>query len=208
MRGTDRLRDLQQHAQAAGAARQLRFGEAHAALHRGGDFLVRIAFAVVQPEHAAGGRGQLAQCALQQRAIGGGGRRRGMVFGQVVRPDAIEFGRQPSLAPQALQGFVHRDLAQPAPERAAAIAAESIDRRPQLQHRLLQDLVRLAATAAHAQRQGEHRPFEPAIQLLERRQVPGAHAGEQGGGDVDREARSGGHLLLWMPGHGKGSQPP
>ena len=43
------------------------------------------------------------------------------------------------------------------------IATEAVDGGPHFQHRLLQHVVGLAAVAAEAQRQGEHRPFEPAI---------------------------------------------
>src|SRR3546814_17637514 len=46
--------DLQQRAQAARAAYQLRLGEARRALQQSGDLLVGLAIGVVQPQHAAG----------------------------------------------------------------------------------------------------------------------------------------------------------
>src|SRR3546814_4021017 len=50
--------DLQQRAQAARAACQLRLGEARRALHQRGDLLVGVALGVVQPQHAAGVRSE------------------------------------------------------------------------------------------------------------------------------------------------------
>src|SRR5690606_37686062 len=69
------LLDLQQRTQAAGAARQLGFGETRRALHQRGDLLVGVALGVVQPQHAAGRVGQCGQRALQRGRIRGGGRR-------------------------------------------------------------------------------------------------------------------------------------
>src|SRR5690606_10296865 len=69
------LLDLQQRTQAAGAARQLGFGETRRALHQRGDLLMGVALGVVQPQHAAGRVGQCGQRALQRGRIRGGGRR-------------------------------------------------------------------------------------------------------------------------------------
>src|SRR5690606_37227928 len=63
----------EQHAQAAGAARELRLGEAGGPVHGGGDFLVGVALGVVEPQHAPGGRGQRLQGTLEQGRVGGGG---------------------------------------------------------------------------------------------------------------------------------------
>ena len=131
------LGDLQQAAQAAGAARELRFGEAGAALHGSGDLLVGIAFGVVQPEHAAGRVRQLLQRALQQRGIRRGGWWRAVVFGERIGVHAVQLRRQPTPATQPHQRLVDRDLPQPTPERRAAIATEAVDGGPHFQHRLL-----------------------------------------------------------------------
>ena len=53
--------DMQKFAQLARTARQLGFGKGNGPAHLRGDFLVGIAFGVVQPDHAAGGVGELMQ---------------------------------------------------------------------------------------------------------------------------------------------------
>src|SRR5690606_2115269 len=78
------LLDLQQIAQAARAARQLRLGKAWRAAQGGTDLFVREAFGVIEPQHAARGGGKLQQRALQQRRISRFGRRRSQVFARVL----------------------------------------------------------------------------------------------------------------------------
>ena len=73
-----------------------------------------------------------------------------------------------------------------------AAAAELADPVEHLEHRVLQHVGGFLAVArSDAQRQREHRPLEPAVELLERRRLAGARAGEQGVGHVDGEGRSG-----------------
>ena len=75
---------LEQLAQAAAAARELRFGKAGRAIHQRGNLVMGVALGVVQPQHAPGGVRQRVQRALQLRGIGGRGRRRGVVFQPLV----------------------------------------------------------------------------------------------------------------------------
>ena len=114
----------EQHAQAAGAARELRFGKARRALHQRGDLLVGIALGVVQPQHAAGRGGQAAsaRCSTAASAAAGGSGPWSSA-NVVVDRDLV---RELAVAAQAHQRLVDRDLAQPAPERTAA-AAEFAD---------------------------------------------------------------------------------
>src|SRR5690606_40374235 len=65
---------FEQGAQAAAAARELRFGETRSALHQRGDLLVGVALGVVQPQHAAGRGGQAGERTLQHRRVGRRGR--------------------------------------------------------------------------------------------------------------------------------------
>src|SRR5690606_40791302 len=75
---------------------------------------------------------------------------------------------------------------------------------------VLQHVGGLVAVAADAQRQGEHRPLEPAVELFERRPLAGPRARQQRGGNVDGEGRGwrggGWHSMARMRQGPEGSQ--
>ncbi len=169
-RGLDRLgrTAVEQFAQARGAARDLRLGKTDRLAELLGDFAVCVALDVIEPEHAAGQRGEAVERTLERSRVGAHPRRRGFVdhvgnFGAVVEVLCRGAGAS---AP------VRGDLPQPGPERRiAAVLADALE---DLEHRVLEDFARGFGVAEHALGEIEHRPLEAPINLLERRRLAAA----------------------------------
>ena len=70
---------------------------------------------------------------------------------------------------------------------ASEVAAELAELAEQLQHRVMQDFLRLVGIAEHAQRQRVDRALEQAIDLLERQHVAAGTAFDQAVRDIDGE---------------------
>ena len=123
-------------------------------------------------EHAAGGRRRLRHAARGQHGVGGRGRQRDMVLGVRVEGVVSQLDRVPAVRRNRISASLTATW-RSQPFQGAAVAAYQSIWHSTAGHRVLQHFVGLRAVAADAQRQGEHRPLEPAVELLERRPVPG-----------------------------------
>ena len=160
-----------------------------------GDLLVGVALGVVQPQHAAGGGGQGAQRALQQRRRRRRRRQRAVVVGRSSSSNATS-SLVPAAAAQAHQRLVDRDLAQPAPERAAVCRGIRRSGRtpssssPAALPGLPRGRRQMRSARVNTGRSNQRYNCSNAARS------PRARAGEQGVGHVDREARADGRVGL------------